>query len=298
MWRNFLKLKNFLKCHKQATKQQHTNATVIMHRSHHSALGYFVVLSSFVTDCGNFRRELQQKNIHKYECAVQGKRTYDMKVWTSIMIQSLQEFLVSLWHLKLNRDSFSSRFYLADLTLLIIANLSRKKCWPLTREGSTTGNDQFNIPLTRRDDQMFCSQLCRYTRISLGILNEIFKKKTMNPVKSLGQRTNLIQCLFQPLGTILPYTGCAVNPKTTSITLQLILFKPFSVSSLVKEQIWHGSPFHSPSKNSEKCLTGKRYYTIMWTFYLMFSFHIRFLEHQTCELCGVFAKVYPPHHLK
>ena len=61
------------------------------------------------------------------------------------------------------------------------------------------------------------------------------------PVKSPGQKTDLIQCLFQLLGTILPYTGCPLNLKTTKITLQLILFKPFVVSYLVKE---HGMVPH------------------------------------------------------
>ena len=104
------------------------------------------------------------------------------------------------------------------------------------------------------------------------------------PVKSPGQKTDLMQCLFQLLGTILPYTGCPLNLKTTQITLQLILFKPFVVSSLVKEQTWHGSPFHSPNKNFQKCLDAKKkilYHNM--DVYLMFSFHILSLEHQTYQ---------------
>ena len=102
-------------------------------------------------------------------------------------------------------------------------------------------------------------------------------------VKSPGQKTDLIQCLFQLLGTILLYTGCPLNLKTTQITLQLILFKPFVVSSLVKEQTWHGSPFHSQAKIFKNAWIQKNLLYHNMDVYLMFSFHILSLEHQTYQ---------------
>ena len=199
------------------------------------------------------------------------------------MKQSRREFFISLYW---------------ELQRLFLPIFRERNVDHLPSESSTTGNDQFNIPKTRSDDQMLCSQLCRYTRIDLGIVNGIFKKPLWTCKKS-RTKDRPYTVLISTTWYYSTVYWLSTQPENYPNYVTINSFQAFRrvFFSERTNMAWFPISFAKQKFSKMPGCKKKILYHNM-DVYLMFSFHILSLEHQTYQSWRVFAKVHPPCHLK